>query len=122
MRSAVTDIHLVGSSPQDQTVPSSMHDFNFEGMGVHIYSWGIVSGETRSPVRVKHLARTTSGRTRVAHCFGLLSSNCGKKFQCHHKDLTNQELQIHASLEDWGEGHYKKTEFNADLYEDVYRG
>ncbi|KAF8231517.1 hypothetical protein L208DRAFT_1378067 [Tricholoma matsutake] len=29
---------------------------------------------------------------------------------------------IHASLDDWSEGHYKKTEFNADLYEDVYKG
>ncbi|KAF8237329.1 hypothetical protein L208DRAFT_1375693 [Tricholoma matsutake] len=29
---------------------------------------------------------------------------------------------IHTSLDDWSEGHYKKTEFNADLYEDVYKG
>ena len=30
--------------------------------------------------------------------------------------------QVHASLDDWAEGHHKKTEFNADLYEDVYKG
>lgn len=36
--------------------------------------------------------------------------------------MTNHILQAHASLDDWADGHYKRTEFNADLYEDVYRG
>lgn len=43
--------------------------------------------------------------------------------RCHEDPcMTDHVLQTHASLEDWAEGHYKKTEFNADLYEDVYRG
>ncbi|GLB39851.1 hypothetical protein LshimejAT787_0703610 [Lyophyllum shimeji] len=29
---------------------------------------------------------------------------------------------LHASLDDWSTGHLRKTEFNADEYEDVYRG
>ena len=30
--------------------------------------------------------------------------------------------QVHASLQDWSGGFLKKTEFNTDLFEDVYRG
>jgi hypothetical protein len=29
---------------------------------------------------------------------------------------------VHACLDDWAEGHLRKTEFNADMYEDVYKG
>ena len=29
---------------------------------------------------------------------------------------------MHACLDDWAEGHLRKTEFNADMYEDVYKG
>ena len=31
-------------------------------------------------------------------------------------------LQVHAALDDWGEGYHKKIEFNAETYEDVYNG
>jgi hypothetical protein len=36
--------------------------------------------------------------------------------------MTNDAFQAHTSLDDWAEGHHKKTEFNANLYEDAYRG
>jgi hypothetical protein len=40
-----TLFNLVRCSSQDQTIPTSMHYLDFEGMGIHIHPWQIVSGE-----------------------------------------------------------------------------
>ena len=52
-----------------------MHNLDTEGMGVHIYSWGVISGETHSPIQVIYI--TWSGRkgTGVTDCDGLFGSN-----------------------------------------------
>jgi hypothetical protein len=70
---------LVRRSPQDQTVPTSMHDLDFEGMGIHVHPWCITGGEACSPVQVKYFTWSTSNRTGVADFYGLFGGNSGRR-------------------------------------------
>ena len=60
-----------------------MHNLDTEGMGVHIYSWGVISGETHSPIQVIYI--TWSGRkgTGVTDCDGLFGSNSSTTLHCY---------------------------------------
>lgn len=75
-----TLFNLVRCSPQDQTVPTSMHDLDFEGMGIHVHPWCIVSGEACSLVQVKYFTWSASNRAGVADSYGLFGSDSGRRF------------------------------------------
>jgi hypothetical protein len=75
-----TLFNVVGCSPQDQTLPTSMHNLDFEGVGIHVHPLRIISGEACSPVQVKYLTWSTSNRAGVADSYGLFGGNSGRRF------------------------------------------
>ncbi|KAG5637418.1 hypothetical protein H0H81_004625, partial [Sphagnurus paluster] len=63
----------------------------------------------------------------ASHYFGQFGSSILSGPAVNEKELPLPMLcmistAIHAALDDWSTGFYRRTEFNADTYEDVYRG
>jgi hypothetical protein len=75
-----TLFNLVRYSPQDQTILTSMHDLNFEGMGIHIHPWHIISREACLLVQVKYFTWSASNRAGVANSYGLFGGDSSRGF------------------------------------------
>ena len=66
-----------------------MHNLDTEGMGVHIYSWGVISGVTHSPIQVIYITWSRRKGTGVTNCDGLFSSNSSTTLHCYSEAKTD---------------------------------
>lgn len=75
----------------------------------HMFSSSMKEGAQKSELEVP-AAMVCTIATSVCHSLRLISL------------AESSPLKIHSALDDWSEGYHKKSDFNADLYEDVYKG
>lgn len=63
-----------------------MHNLNAEGMGIHIYSWRIISRETHSPIQVIYITWSARKGTGVTNRDGLFGHNSSMMLHCYGED------------------------------------